>query len=305
MTRSGSRLWTPVVAAIVLIAGAVWWYTRPPTLASTRARIDRLIARSGGHVAVVWRLLDGTPGEAIEINPADRFHAASTMKVPVMIELFRRVEEGSLRLDDTINVTNQFHSIVDGSPYVLTSTEDSDGAVYKAIGSRMSLAALCEAMITKSSNLAADVLIDALGAKAIQAEDEHYGASGMQVLRGVEDQKAFDAGMSNTTDAASLARLFEVMGRGEAVSRTASAQMIEILKRQTFNDGIPAGLPAGTPVAHKTGTITAVHHDAGIVYAKRPYILVVLTRGINEEKTSDALIADISRAIFRHVSSMK
>ena len=166
----------------------------------------------------------------------------------------------------------------------------------------MTLRALCEAMITVSSNLAANNLIEKLGAKKIQATADALGASGMQVLRGVEDQKAFDAGMNNTTDAAGLARLFEAIGRGQAVSGDASRAMIEILKRQTFNNGIPAGLPAGTAVAHKTGTITKIHHDAGIVYARRPYVLVVLVRGIEDQKISAKLIADISRAISQSLS---
>jgi len=212
----------------------------------------------------------------------------------VMIELFRQVDAGKLKLADTLVVSNQFHSIVDGSPYTLSATADSDGEVYKSIGKPMSYRDLCEAMITVSSNLAANVLIEKLGAKTIQATVHRLGGSGMQVLRGVEDQKAFDAGKSNTTDAAGLARLFESIARGDAASRQSSAAMLEILKRQQFNNGIPAGLPPGTPVAHKTGTITAVHHDAGIVYASRPYVLVVLTRGLPDEKTSDELIAAIS-----------
>jgi beta-lactamase class A len=89
------------------------------------------------------------------------------------------------------------------------------------------------------------------------------------------------------------------IGRGQAVNRDASAAMVEILKRQHFNDGIPAGLPPGTPVAHKTGTVTKIHHDAGIVYADRTYVLVVLVRGLDKESDADALIAAITRVIAR------
>lgn len=121
----------------------------------------------------------------------------------------------------------------------------------------MTLRALCDAMITVSSNLAANNLIGKLGVKNIQATTDSLGAAGMQVLRGVEDQKAFDAGKNNTADATGLLMLFQRIGRGEAVNAAASAAMVEILKRQTFNDGIPAGVPPGMPVAHKTGTITA------------------------------------------------
>ena len=196
-------------------------------------------------------------------------------------------------------VTNQFTSIHDGTPYTLSATEDSDGEIYKAMGSQLSYRRLVEAAITVSSNLATNILIEHLGAKNVQATVDRMNASGMQVLRGVEDQKAFDAGKNNTTDARALLTLFEAIAKGQAVSVVASASMIEILKRQQFDTGIPAGLPAGTVVAHKTGSITRIRHDAGIVYGARPYVLVVLVRGIQDSKVSDALIADISRAIAR------
>jgi beta-lactamase class A len=262
---------------------------------AARAEIQRLIAASGAEAAVVWRPLDARPGEEVLINETARFHAASTMKVPVMIELFRQVDAKRLSLDDSITVVNHFTSIVDGSQYILPSSVEDDGEVHTSIGRPMTLRKLCEAMITISSNLAANNLIEKLGVTNIQATTDSLGASGMQLLRGVEDQKAFAANKNNTTDAIGLATLMAKIGRGEAAGPASSAEMIDILKRQHFNNGIPAGLPAGTPVAHKTGTITRVHHDAAIVYAPRPYVLVVLTRGLEKESESDALIAAIAR----------
>lgn len=274
----------------------------PANLIQLKADINALIAASGAEVAVAWRPLDAKPGEEILINPALRFHAASTMKVPVMIELFRQVDVRRLKLDDKVLVTNHFTSIHDGSPFVLAATEDSDGETYKALGKKLSYRDLVEASITVSSNLATNILIEHLGARNIQTTADILGASGMQVLRGVEDQKAFDAGRNNTTDALGLLALFEAIGNGKAVNAQASAAMLEILKRQKFNDGIPAGLPAGTVVAHKTGTITRIHHDAGIVYASRPYVLVILTRGIADQKVSAKLMADIAGLIARATS---
>ena len=91
---------------------------------------------------------------------------------------------------------------------------------------------------------------------------------------------------------------FDRLAHGTAVDPQSDAAMVDVLKRQRFNAGIPAGLPAGTPVAHKTGTITRIHHDAGIVYAPRPYVMVVLTRGFDDEKASDLVIAELSRLTF-------
>lgn len=285
------------LAALMGVA-ALTQLTATQDPAGVRAEIERLIKASGAEVAVAWRPLDGKPGEEILINPDLRFHAASTMKVPVMIELFRQIEAGERKLDDTVVVTNQFTSIHDGTPYTLSATEDSDGEVYKAMGTPLSYRALVEAAITVSSNLATNILIEHLGARNIQATVDRLDASGMQVLRGVEDQKAFDAGKNNSTTARGLLMLFEAIGRGRAVNPAASAMMVDILKRQKFVEGIPAGLPPGTPVAHKTGWITRIRHDAGIVYSSRPYVLVVLTRGLEDPKVADALIANISRELF-------
>lgn len=268
-------------------------------VSTARAEVERLIKTSGAEVGVAWRPLDARSGEAILINPDLSVHAASTMKVPVMIELFRQVELGQRNLDDTVVVTNQFTSIQDGSPYTLSATEDSDGEIYKALGSRLSFRQLVEASIVVSSNLATNILIEHLGASNVQATIDRMGANGVKVLRGVEDQKAFDAGKNNTTTARGLLVLFEAIGKGTAVSPAASKMMVEILSRQQSNEGIPAGLPEGTKVAHKTGWITRIRHDAGLVYGPRPYVLVVLTRGIDDPAVADRLIADITRVVNR------
>lgn len=261
-----------------------------------RDRIVTLIRESGAEAAVAFGTLDGRA--SLMIAEDEVFHAASTMKVPVMVELFRQAESGALSLDSGIPVINQFRSVVDGSPYSLTVDDDSDPAMHRALGQERSYRELCEAMITVSSNLATNVLIDRLGASRVAGTMRQYGAEGMVVRRGVEDGKAFDQGLNNTATARGFFAILMAIGRGEAVSPAASAGMVAILKRQAFRAGIPAGLPAGIEVAHKTGTITRIHHDGGIVFAPRPYVLVVLTRGFEDEKASDRLIAAISAAVY-------
>jgi beta-lactamase class A len=264
---------------------------------AAKAEVQRLIAASGADVAVAWKPVKPRHGEEILLNAKTRFHAASTMKLPVMIELFRQADKKHLKLDDTLVVSNQFKSIVDGSSYSLSADSDSDDDMYKALGQSMTLTDVCEHMITRSSNLAANILIEKLGPKQVQSTANHLGGSGLHVLRGVEDQKAFDKGLNNTADATALLNLLTRIGQGKAVSPAASAAMVEILKRQTFNDGIPSGLPDGTAVAHKTGTITNIHHDAAIIYAPRPYVLVILVRGIRDQKVSAKLMGDIARVV--------
>jgi beta-lactamase class A len=265
-------------------------------LSSARREVQRLIDTANADASVAFRLLDGSA--ELMHRPDVEYHAASTMKVPVMIELFRQARSPRIKLDDQIPVVNEFHSIVDGSVYTLSVGEDSDAEVYKRVGGRMSYRELCEAMITVSSNFAANLLIERLGARNIQNTVNRLGAPGMHVLRGVEDDKAFEKGLNNTTTSRALLTLLEKIARGAAVDKAASDEMIEILKRQTVKDRIPAGLPPGVAVAHKTGEITSVRHDAGIVFARRPFVLVVLVRGVQDEKVSSALIANITRVLY-------
>lgn len=220
------------------------------------------------------------------------------MKIPVMIELFHQVQEGKVKLTDTLLVKNEFHSIVDGSPYVLNASDDSEGELYKAEGQKRTLRELCEVMIKVSSNLAANLLIEKLGVENIRAEVLSLGADGMNVKRGVEDGKAFEKGLNNTTTARSLGILLQAIAEGKAVDAASSNEMVAILEWQKFNEGIPAGLPKGIPVAHKTGEITKIHHDAAIVFAKRPFILVILVRGLAEKMDSAALMAEVSKSLY-------
>ena len=267
-----------------------------PVEAPTAAVVRQIIASSGAEIAVAFRTLDGRDELLIDVDKP--FHAASTMKVPVMIELFRQAREGRLTLDDTLQIRNEFRSIVDGSTYALSEGDDSDSEVYAAVGQRMTLRRLCELMIIVSSNFAANLLIDKLGVENIRSTVTRLGADGMQVLRGVEDSKAFEKGLNNSTTARGLVMLMEKLARGQAVDAASDRAMIDILERQKFKDAIPAGVPAGIRVGNKTGNITRIHHDAAIVFAPRPYVLVVLVRGIEEEKKSAAIIREISTALY-------
>jgi beta-lactamase class A len=264
--------------------------------APDHAAVRQIVAASGAEVAVAFRTLDGKDELFIDVDKP--FHAASTMKVPVMIELFRQAREGLLSLEHRLAIRNEFRSIVDGSTYTLSGGDDSDKEVYAAIGQSMTLRRLCELMITVSSNFATNLLIEKLGVEQIRKTVGGLGADGMNVLRGVEDDKAYQKGLNNTTTARGLLILLEKLARRQAVDQESDAAMVGILERQTFRDAIPAGLPAGVTVAHKTGSITRIHHDAGIVFARRPYVLVVLVRGIENKKQSAALIAQVSKVIY-------
>jgi beta-lactamase class A len=263
---------------------------------SLRAAIlNRIASESGATVAVALR--DPSSGLMVLVEPDLRFHAASTMKVPVLIELVRRVDAKDLRWTDSITIKNEFASIVDGSPFTLDKNDDSDSTVYAAIGTRWPIRQLATRMIVRSSNLATNLLIERLEARRVTATIRRLGADSMVVLRGVEDGKAYEKGLNNTTTARDLSTLLLAIAAGHAASRAGTREMLRILESQEFNDGIPAGLPPGTRVAHKTGEITATWHDAALIYPPggKPYALVVLTRGVPERARGVALQADIAR----------
>lgn len=268
---------------------------------SLRDQIGARIAATPGAVVGV-RFEDLQTGERISINADTAFHAASTMKIPVMIEVLRRAQQRAFSLDQEVLLVNQFPSLADGSPFSLIKADDEDTALYALVGTRVPIRDLLRRMITRSSNLATNELIALTGAANVTAMAKRIGANNTHVLRGVEDQKAFDAGLINTTTAADLALMLLQIEKGTVLSGDASAQMKEILLAQEVNDKIPAGLPPGIPVAHKTGEITAVSHDAAVVYPpnRKPYVLVVMTRGIRDSAQSATLIADISRMVYTH-----
>ena len=294
----------PLLLMAATLAGDSLRSAPPTPEDSLQARIEARIAQvPGARVAIV--LHDLHDRFQLRIAADSSFHAASTMKVPVMIELFRQVDAGHLSLDQTLLVVNSFGSIVDGSNYTLDPADDSDSSLYAMVGKRVPVRDLIEHMITRSSNLATNTLIPVSGAANANATAHALGATHMRVLRGVEDGKAFALGMNNTTTASDLAALLLAIERGTAASPRSCTEMRAILLREIYSGDIPAGLPTGTPVAQKTGSITGVLHDAAIVYppGKTPYVLVVLTANIPQEPAAKALTTDISRMVWEYVSA--
>lgn len=295
------RPFLPALAPLALLALAC--ASAPPPRRATTApevvgRIDDILQRYTQPIAVSFHHL-GT-GLTIDREEHLSFHAASTMKVPVMMALYRAVDRGELKLDQPMPVKNEFRSIVDGSTFTLDPAEDGDPDLYQAVGGTRPLSELIRRMITRSSNLATNLLIEKIGASRATDLMRELGAYEINVLRGVEDEKAYAAGLNNVTSAKDLRIALEALVDGKTFSERSSAEMLEILKAQEFNEKIPAQLPKDVPIAHKTGDITGIHHDAAIVFSpnEKPYILVVLTQGFRDEKEANRVIAEISRAVW-------
>lgn len=256
-----------------------------------------------GTYAIAYK--DLQTGEQWGINDTVTFHAASTMKTPVMYELYRQAATGAFSLDDSLVLKNEFRSIVDGSPFSLDPGDDSEGELYKHPGEKRSIRSLIYQMIIVSSNFATNLVIEKAGPSNVMNTLRGMGINKMQVLRGVEDNKAFAKGMNNTTTAHDLLLLFDAIDKGRGVSKEDAADMTRILLDQKFNEIIPAQLPAGVKVAHKTGSITGVQHDGGIVYLPdgKKYILVLLAKGIENTDAAVNMMAGVSRLVYDHFTA--
>jgi beta-lactamase class A len=269
-----------------------------------RKSLEREIKESGAEVGLAFKDLES--GKSLLIQADVMMHAASLMKVPVMIEVFRRAEQGQFQLDEKILVKNEFKSIVDGSLYSLTVTDDSDDDIYQYIDKELSIRELVHRMITVSSNLATNILIELVDAQNVMRTLNELGIHKMKVLRGVEDIKAYEWDLNNQTDALSMMQVMLSLSEGSACSEEACEEMIEILSQQKFRAKIPAGIPDGIRVANKTGSITRIDHDAAIVFPeeRRPYVLVVLTRGIDNRVEAESLIAGLSKVIYQRIAGI-
>ena len=269
-------------------------------LAAVRGRLEQRIARAPARAVGLYYRSLARP-ESLLIGANLRFHAASTMKIPVMIQIFRDADAGLLALHESLAVHTAFPSLVDGTPFSVGKEDDSDTTLYALVGKRTAVRDLLERMITRSSNLSTNLLIERVGADRAQHSARALGAWSIQVLRGVEDGAAYRAGLNNTTTARDLGALLGAIATGRAATRAACDSMLGILGRQEFNEGIPAGLPPGTRVAHKTGWIGGVvYHDAAIVTpaGSKGYVLVVLTGAVEQDSVAHNLVADVSRLLY-------
>jgi beta-lactamase class A len=266
-----------------------------------KLQIGEELGKQKGTFAVAFK--DLATGEELLINERETFHAASTMKTPVMIEVYKQASEGRFSLSDSIEVKNEFKSIVDSSLYSLDASDDSEQQLYTLVGTKRTLSSLVYDMIIVSSNLATNMVIELVDAKKVTQTMRDLGAKDIQVRRGVEDSKAFEKGLINTTTAYDLMVIFQKMAAGETVNPEASRAMIDVLLDQRFNEVIPAKLPTDVKVAHKTGNIKGVQHDCGIVFLPdgRKYVLVLLSKNLEDEKAGIEAMAKVSEMIYKYV----
>jgi beta-lactamase class A len=269
-----------------------------------RAQIENIEKESGAK-AIAVALHDAESGLELHYKADRWFHAASTIKVPILLGVFAAIDRGDLLPHSRVHVRNRFLSVVENIPFRVESGRDANSAVHNAIGKMMRVDELAYHMITTSSNLATNLLLGVIGSDAVNRTLKELDVDdGIELKRGVEDELAFENGINNNVTADGLLRILVLLSEGKAFSPALSRRMMDILHGQEFNQGIPARLPKGARVAHKTGEISTVAHDAGVVYLpkRKPYVLVILTEWDPAGTGRSRTIAAISHTIYEFLT---
>jgi beta-lactamase class A len=267
-----------------------------------RTRLEELEKRSGCKALAV-SLYDGETGAVFGYRADRWFHAASTIKVAILLGVFGEIHRGGLVPQSRLHVRNRFKSAYDGSLFRVNPDRDANAEVQDALGKTMRISELALHMIATSSNLATNLLLDYVGLESVQRTLAELGVAGVDVRRGVEDERAFQVGINNQVTAEGLVQLLRVIAEERAFSPELSRKMLDILHAQEFKSGIPAGLPVHARVAHKTGEISTVAHDAGIVYLpkRKPYVVAVLTEWDPDATGRSATIAAASYDVYTYL----
>ncbi|MGH3505902.1 MAG: serine hydrolase [Nocardioidaceae bacterium] len=243
-------------------------------------------------------------GPAWLAHQADAQHyAASTMKVALVLAAYRRADAGELDLDRLVTVHDDFASATDAPRFTMDREDDSDPEPWRRIGQQVSLRWLGLRALVRSSNLATNLLLEVVGVEAVQAALVAVGCTGSAVERGIEDAAAREVGLQNLVTAADLARTLQALSAGSTASTASSAEILSMLGAQQLRDMIPAGLPPGTPVAHKSGWVDGISHDAGIIYPpdRDPFVFVMCTSSALSEQEGRELIAAGAAAAWDEV----
>jgi beta-lactamase class A len=266
--------------------------------------VVRGIGEAAGVSALAVAAYDFEHHTTWSLNSARWFHAASTIKVPVLIGVYAAIEQGRFEPHSRVHVRNRFLSVVGGRPFRVAEGREANSEVHAALGRMLTVHELAEHMIVTSSNLATNLLLDLVGVEAARASLARLHLGGIDLQRGVEDEAAWEAGLNNRVTAAGLCDAMRLIEEGKAISPEASRAMLDILHQQRFRSGIPAGLPEDARVANKTGEISTVAHDAGIVYlgGRDAYVVVILTEWAPEANGRQETIARISRAVYEYMT---
>jgi len=254
--------------------------------------LSRDLAQRPGRFAVA--VYDFSSRAQATVNAHEVQHAASLIKLPIMMAVFAMIDSGTATLGQTVEIRSDYRSVADGSTFHVEPIA--------ALPAHPSLNRLLNAMITVSDNIAANALIEFVGIPRIERFLSDHGYLETHVRRFLMDEKALARGIENTMSAYDAMLMLRDLELGRYFSAESRAEMLRLLKAQTHNEKIPSVLPPGVTVAHKTGKITNVEHDAGIVYLPdgRKYVLALLSSRLPGNNAGVSAAQAVSRLVYRH-----
>lgn len=273
-------------------------------------RIASLAAAAGGRWGiVVEEIADGDgPSWRFALGEDERFYAASVIKVPIMVTVYREAARGRFRLSDRVRLRPDDQV---GGSGVLHSL---------APGLRLTVEDVVTLMIIVSDNSATNMLIDLVGAEAIRDTMTHYGMRGSTFFNKLQVVPEEIEGRNMLTPG-DVVRLYGAIARGRAVSLDACERMVRILKRQQFTDGIggllphtdgPAGATPPCEWATKSGWVTGIVHDTGLLYLPgRTFAMAFMSEGVQDPVERNApsrarrAIAEMARAVYDAASGAR
>jgi beta-lactamase class A len=294
--------WLIAIATFVATAIATTPLARafpkhPPraTTSPARDQILQIIQQLHADVSVAFRSLDDT--QELFIRADEPFPAApAVIQLPVMMELYAQAGAGEVNLSDTVVVHNGFHSLIDDSPFDLDPKNDPDRELYRQIGKSISLRDLCERMMAHNSSLAADLLIEKLGAERIRQRIQALHVNGMDFVRGVEPEQTPAKGPNNSTTARAALELLWTLAKQQDSGDEDAKEMVGMIARAAYSYAPAAGMPSD-PRKAQSLQLSKIGQEAIIVYGPHPFVVVTLARGISDAQVSAALMAQIEHAL--------
>jgi beta-lactamase class A len=280
---------------------------------------DRLDAVLDGRLReIADRLSSGTLGVSVYdylsglswgFNADRWFHAASVIKVAILVALFDAAEQGRFMLGSRLHVRNRFLSAADGLPFRIDAARDADLEVHAAIGRTMSVRKLARRMIITSSNLATNLLLNLVGLDAARESMQRLEIDGVDICRAVEDERAFQQGISNRMTPGGAIGLLRAIVAARGMSPESADEMSTILLDQqlkgTIGPGLPDSIRPVAKIAHKTGEISTVTHDAGAVFmpGRPPYLVAIFVESSGDQKERQEAGIAASTAIWETVAA--
>jgi beta-lactamase class A len=255
-----------------------------------RRKIEALIEGLDGIAGLCVR--DTRDRLRLAHNDGGLFPAASLIKLPIYFEYLNRVRQGSL--DPKRCITLPAPSIVGGCGILKDAPP----------GTAHALERIATLMVTDSDNTAANILIDILGRERINAAARALGMKDTRLQRKMMDVESLAAGKDNYTTPRDVQAFLEALRRPGAMPPEAGREIMAVLRRQTLNTKLPALLPPAAVVAHKTGELAGVEHDAGLVFnGPDCCLVVVLTRDLARNEDGVTFCRKIGRLVFDAISS--